>query len=348
VTVSVEDLYRTLQVDPGADLDTIRAAYRRLARVYHPDLNPRPEAAARMRAINAAYAVLSDPAQRAMYDARRYLPRAQAVRVPAAPPRVRPVVVVSNPPTPLQHRVDRLVAVAGILLLVAIAFYTVNVIPYAAQQSQAQRRAVAPAPETATPSSPQTPTQPAVGDHAPTATVPERLRADAALRSFPGTVLVAPAGLEPFASLPIVRTESASRGIARFAVYYSDLTNGAATISGLLGRESFDIGATRLSDCTPDGAYCSGPVPGQSSGPPGLELFRTPGLVGEYPAYATHRVCCNGVFWSLSWYEPRVDMSYSIELSRSAATPYGGAAVEANVDAARAFAVLASELVRLP
>jgi hypothetical protein len=345
VATSTEDLYRTLQVEPSADLETIRAAYRRLARVYHPDLNPRPEAAARMRAINAAYAVLSDPSQRARYDAGRYLPRSQAVRVSNPPPRVRPVVVlVSNPPTQLQRRVDRIVAIVGILLLVAIAFYTVNVIPYAAQQSQAQRRAMSPSPDTPT----QSTSPPPASDHTLSASVPERLRADAALRSFPGTVLVAPAGLEPFASLPIVRTESASRGIARYAVYYSDLTSGAATISGLIGRESFDTGATRLPDCNPDGTYCSGPVPGQSSGPPGLELFRAPGLVGEYPAYATHRVCCNGVFWSLSWYEPRVDMSYSIEVSRSAATQYGGTLVEANVDAARAFAVLASELVRLP
>jgi hypothetical protein len=349
VTVSVEDLYQTLQVEPSADLETIRAAYRRLARAYHPDLNPRPEAAARMRAINAAYAVLSDPSRRATYDARRYLPRAQSVRV-AEPPRVRPVVVASNPPTQLQRRVDRVVAVAGILLLVGIAFYTVNVIPYAAQQSQSQRRVALPAAPggAATPASAPPAVPDASLDHVPSTAVPERLRADAALKSFPGTVLVAPSGLEPFASLPVVRTESASRGIARYAVYYSDLTTGAATISGLLGRDSFDTGATRLPDCSPDGTYCSGPVPGQSSGPAGVELFRLPGLVGDAPAYATHRVSPSGVFWSLSWYEPRADMSYSIEVSRSAATPYGGAVADDNVDAARAFAVLASELVRLP
>jgi len=351
VATSIEDPYRTLQVQPSAELDAIRAAYRRLARANHPDLNPGPEAAARMRAINAAYAVLSDPTQRALYDARRYLPRSQpvqAAQVPT-PPRVRPTVVVaSNPPTQLQRRVDRLIAVAGILLLVGIAFYTVNVIPYAAQQSQTQRRPTPASAGLPAPTTPQAATPDPAVDHTPRAAVPERLRADAALKSFPGTVLVAPSGLEPFASLPVVRTESASRGIARYAVYYTDLTNGAATISGLLGRESFDNGATRLPDCSPDGTYCSGRVPGQSSGPPGLELFRTPDLVGDYPAYATHRVCCNGVFWSLSWYEPRTDMSYSIEVSRSAAVQYGGSVAEGNVGAARALAVLASELVRLP
>src|SRR6266852_5270252 len=71
------DPYRILQVAPNADLEAIHAAYRRLARRYHPDLNPQPEAAERMRAINGAYGLLSDPARRAVYDARRYFPRSQ-------------------------------------------------------------------------------------------------------------------------------------------------------------------------------------------------------------------------------------------------------------------------------
>ena len=84
-----EDLYRTLQVEPNADLEAIHAAYRRLARLYHPDLNPRPEAAERMRAINAAYRVLADPRQRAAYDARRFLPPQRRTTV-ATSPRPRP------------------------------------------------------------------------------------------------------------------------------------------------------------------------------------------------------------------------------------------------------------------
>ena len=89
-------------------------------------------------------------------------------------------------------------------------------------------------------------------------------------------------------------------------------------------------------------------MPGQSSGPPGLEFFRTPGLVDDNPAYASHRVCCNGVFWSLSWYEPNANTSYTIDVSRSAAAQYGGPVAEANVEAARTFAALAPQLVRLP
>jgi DnaJ domain len=343
VTVSVQDPYRILHVEPNASLETIRAAYRRLARAYHPDLNPRPEAVERMRAINAAYAVLSDQAQRAAYDAQRYLRRARAVRT-SVTPQMRPVVITtSNPPTQLQRQVDRAVAVVGIVLLIAIAFYTVNVIPYAEQQYQAQRSG-APLARPTTTAIPQS----ATTDHTTSPAIPDRLSRDNALKNFPGTVLVAPSNLEPFASLPILRTEAASQGIAGYDVYYGDLTSAGAIISGLIGRVSFDAGTARLPDCNPDGTYCSGPVPGQSSGALGLELFRTPGLVGDDPAYATHRVCCNGVFWTLSWYEPRSNMSYSIEVSRSAAAHYGRPVAEANVDAARAFAALAPQLVRLP
>lgn len=60
--------YALLQVDPAAEPEVIESAYRRLARKYHPDVNASPDAHARMRAINEAYRVLSDPARRAAYD----------------------------------------------------------------------------------------------------------------------------------------------------------------------------------------------------------------------------------------------------------------------------------------
>lgn len=65
------DLYRVLQVDPSADSDVIEAAYKRLARRYHPDHN-RGDASAeeQMKRINEAYRVLGKPALRADYDAR--------------------------------------------------------------------------------------------------------------------------------------------------------------------------------------------------------------------------------------------------------------------------------------
>ena len=60
------DPYEILQVDRRADLDVIRAAYRVLARRHHPDVGGNPR---QMAAVNQAWAILSDPAKRARYDA---------------------------------------------------------------------------------------------------------------------------------------------------------------------------------------------------------------------------------------------------------------------------------------
>ena len=65
----MEDPYVTLGVERGASADAIRAAYRKLAKKHHPDLNPgKPEAADRFKAINAANDLLSDPDKRARFD----------------------------------------------------------------------------------------------------------------------------------------------------------------------------------------------------------------------------------------------------------------------------------------
>lgn len=72
-----ETHYTTLQVAPGASASVIRAAYRALAQRYHPDKHPADaqRAAARMQRLNAAYEVLSDPVQRAAYDAQHAPPQ---------------------------------------------------------------------------------------------------------------------------------------------------------------------------------------------------------------------------------------------------------------------------------
>jgi hypothetical protein len=67
------DLYQILEVDPRAGIDQIKLAYRRLARRYHPDINPSPNAKGRMQEINQAYEVLGDPVKRARYDRWRVL-----------------------------------------------------------------------------------------------------------------------------------------------------------------------------------------------------------------------------------------------------------------------------------
>src|SRR5215471_432030 len=61
--------YEILGVKKDASADDIRKAYRKLAKQYHPDLNPgKPEAEARFKSISAAYDLLSDPEKRGRYD----------------------------------------------------------------------------------------------------------------------------------------------------------------------------------------------------------------------------------------------------------------------------------------
>ena len=65
------DYYKILNLAEDASEKQIKEAYRHLAFQYHPDRNHDPESNARMKAINEAYAVLSNPNKRRDYDAVR-------------------------------------------------------------------------------------------------------------------------------------------------------------------------------------------------------------------------------------------------------------------------------------
>jgi molecular chaperone DnaJ len=68
VRAGIKDYYAVLGVDRRATKDDIKKAYRRLAREWHPDVNPDPKASERFREINEAYHVLSDEEKRSQYD----------------------------------------------------------------------------------------------------------------------------------------------------------------------------------------------------------------------------------------------------------------------------------------
>ena len=62
------DYYEVLGVPRNATPEDIKAAFRKLARQYHPDVSQEPNAEERFKGINEAYAVLSEPDKRAAYD----------------------------------------------------------------------------------------------------------------------------------------------------------------------------------------------------------------------------------------------------------------------------------------
>jgi curved DNA-binding protein CbpA len=101
MTDPARDPYKTLQVDPEAEDEVIAAAYRRLARKYHPDAAGTGQAtegaSARMAALNAAWELIGEPARRAAFDREREL-RAALDRRASEPPAPTPAATVGARP----------------------------------------------------------------------------------------------------------------------------------------------------------------------------------------------------------------------------------------------------------
>jgi len=68
--MQLPDYYAILEVSTSASLEQIKQSYRRLVRLYHPDIN-RGSMDMHIKQLNEAYAVLSDLAKRAAYDIER-------------------------------------------------------------------------------------------------------------------------------------------------------------------------------------------------------------------------------------------------------------------------------------
>lgn len=62
------DYYEVLGIDKSADQDTIKKAYRTLAKKYHPDINKSPDAVEKFKEVQEAYEILSDENKKSLYD----------------------------------------------------------------------------------------------------------------------------------------------------------------------------------------------------------------------------------------------------------------------------------------
>jgi hypothetical protein len=76
--VDGKDYYEVLQIQPDASLEEVKAAYKRLALLSHPDLSSHPQATLHMQALNEAFEVLGSQEKRAQYDQDRLNPASPA------------------------------------------------------------------------------------------------------------------------------------------------------------------------------------------------------------------------------------------------------------------------------
>ena len=117
------DPYRVLQLPASASAEDLRTAFRRLSKEVHPDTTTLPAAEAQeaFRRLRQAYALLSDPARRRAYDARRAVAASPAVGGGVGRPSPgRPMTVVSNRPEPVRRALSGGEWFALVLLAVAL------------------------------------------------------------------------------------------------------------------------------------------------------------------------------------------------------------------------------------
>lgn len=113
------DLYEVLEVSPNASGEVIGAAYRRLSRKFHPDVDSSPSAAVRQRALNHAFAALSDPSQRAAYDHDRAAQKGSNRRQAGQR-------ATSEPPSTTGRKPPRKTALLALAAVITLAVATVG------------------------------------------------------------------------------------------------------------------------------------------------------------------------------------------------------------------------------
>ncbi len=113
----MKDYYALLNVSPDASLAQIDAAYRRLVQRHHPNARSSPQALERLRELNEAWRVLSDPTLRAAYDQARA--NGTPYQPPSPPPTLRNVPQASFADFGARHatRSSCLVPIAVLLVL---------------------------------------------------------------------------------------------------------------------------------------------------------------------------------------------------------------------------------------
>lgn len=104
--------YEVLGVGKDASAKEIRAAYRKLVLIHHPDRSKAPNATALFVRISEAYEVLSDPARRASYD-RLIAPKPAAARPASPSPKVTPKAPPRKPSPTLAADLVRLTSLLG-------------------------------------------------------------------------------------------------------------------------------------------------------------------------------------------------------------------------------------------